>query len=154
LVDRRVDFSPSISNPLDEVNMSTTLTLTLPESVYQQMQARANAIARPVEELAADLIAAGVQDGAPPVLSVPDPDVERERVAYLKLHPFLLRAYPNEFVAVLDGKMIDHDTEEDDLMRRVEEKYPDHFVWVSQVLAEPIPVFYAPSMRLDSATEP
>jgi len=71
-------------------------------------------------------------------LSEPDEAVDRKMEAYIAMHPMLWQKYPGQHVAVYGGELVDRDTDLNALYARVEENYPDEFVWVTTIEADPI----------------
>lgn len=63
----------------------------------------------------------------------PDPAVERERSAYLRLYPQLQKTHAGDHVAIYGGQLVDFDTDEAALFARIDDKYPDEFVWLARV---------------------
>jgi hypothetical protein len=63
----------------------------------------------------------------------PDANVERERAAYLRLYPQLQQTHSGEYVAIYGGHLVDFDTDEAALFARIDDKYPDEFVWLAFV---------------------
>lgn len=64
-----------------------------------------------------------------------DAAVAREREAFLALHPTLLLQYPNEYVAIHHGQLVDHDEDGLALTLRVYQRFPDEFVWIAPLKA-------------------
>lgn len=63
-----------------------------------------------------------------------DRTLERELDAYRAMHAELLRDYANQFVAVRQRRVIDHDHDQLSLYLRVEQEYPDEIILIKQVL--------------------
>ncbi|MCZ7671536.1 MAG: DUF5678 domain-containing protein [Chloroflexi bacterium] len=61
----------------------------------------------------------------------------QEQTAYQTMLPQLLAQYKNEFVAIYQGKVVDHDTNKIALVVRLDESYPDAVVLVQQVTDKP-----------------
>lgn len=68
-----------------------------------------------------------------------DGTVEREMQAYITIHATLAEKYLGQYVAVLDGHLIDVDSEYDAFYERIDAQYPDLFVWMTKIEEEPIP---------------
>ncbi len=62
----------------------------------------------------------------------------REMEAYIALHPALKANYMGQHVAILDGQLIDHDSDPAALYERIAARYPDRFVWLTAVEEEPL----------------
>jgi hypothetical protein len=67
-----------------------------------------------------------------------DKAVVREREAFISLHPALLLQYPNEYVAIYQGQLVDHDPDGLALSLRVHQRFPDEFVWTAPLKAQAI----------------
>jgi len=74
-----------------------------------------------------------------------DPNIltfERELDKFRRMLPALMKSHPNKFVAILNGKVVDHDKDELRLANRVYMKYPRVFVLIREVKEE-LPVTFA-----------
>ncbi len=80
-------------------------------------------------------------------LSEPDEAADREMQAYIELHPLLKQQYFGKYVAIYGGKLIDSDDNFEALYDRVDQTYPNEFVWMSKVGDEPIETFTVRSPR-------
>ncbi len=67
----------------------------------------------------------------------PDPVVERERAAYLRLYPDLQKTHAGQYVAIHNGELVDFDSDEAALFARIDDLFPDEFVWMTRVEAVP-----------------
>jgi antitoxin (DNA-binding transcriptional repressor) of toxin-antitoxin stability system len=63
--------------------------------------------------------------------------LERERAVFERLKPELLKTHADKWVAILDGKFVDSDDEEDTLVKRVYSKYGYRTIFVEQVTEVP-----------------
>jgi hypothetical protein len=52
------------------------------------------------------------------------------------MHPALLNEYPNEYVAIYQGEVTDHDPAQSELYLRIRERYPHEVVLIRQVRPE------------------
>jgi len=68
----------------------------------------------------------------------------QEQQAYEAMHPTLWATYPNQFVAILGGKVVDRDQDELALLQRREENFPTQVVLIKQVTASPVTTLYVP----------
>lgn len=76
-----------------------------------------------------------------------DSAVEREMKAYIELLPMLEEQYADQCVAIYGGKLVDHDPDFNTLLIRIDESYPDEYVWLSKVGDEIMPTFYHRTSR-------
>lgn len=58
---------------------------------------------------------------------------QKEHTAFRRRLPRLLNKYAGQYVAFLDGRVVDHDARHWPLAARVSQKYPDRFVLVIPV---------------------
>lgn len=63
--------------------------------------------------------------------------IHREAVVFRAQHAELLAQYPGQYVAIYQGGVIGHDSDQLALLARVEEQYPDAPVLIAPVLATP-----------------
>lgn len=77
--------------------------------------------------------------------------MQREMQAFAKLHAELLRAYPNEFVAIHQGRLLDHDRDQLALFQRVDKRYPNVAVLIKLVQDDLEEVYTFRSPRLEGA---
>jgi len=75
--------------------------------------------------------------------------MQREIEAFTAMHPELWKRYPNAYVAVYQGQVVDHDVNQLDLYQRIEEKYPHDVVLIRQVLPEVERVYNLRSPRVE-----
>lgn len=76
-----------------------------------------------------------------------DAQVEREKNAYLQLYPQLKKQYTGQYVAIHNSQLVDHDVDYGALFERIDDRYPDTFVWLTQVEAEPMGTIVVRSPR-------
>jgi hypothetical protein len=81
-----------------------------------------------------------------------DEALRRERAAFTALHPTLLAQYPGEYVAIHDGALVDHDTDGLALSLRVHQRFPDEFVWIAPLKAQPLEEWVVRSPRFAAIT--
>ncbi|MEZ4864591.1 MAG: hypothetical protein R3C14_24995 [Caldilineaceae bacterium] len=79
-----------------------------------------------------------------------DAIVSHEREAFLALHPTLLNQYPNEYVAIHHGELIDHDKDGLALTLRVYQRFPDEFVWIAPLKTEALEEWVIRSPRFEA----
>jgi hypothetical protein len=125
--------------------MSTQVTLTIPDYVYQQAKQAAQAERRPL----ADILNEALVQAFPTVHVSPGrAQMEKEQLAFHRLHPELMALYEGQYVAIYQGQVIDHDNDKLALVARIDEKYPSQVVLVKLVTSEPDKIIYARSPRL------
>jgi hypothetical protein len=125
--------------------MSTDVTLTLPDPVYQQAEKIAQSTRRNVQEVLTEVITQNlhpfpVHDNREAMLLEID--------GYKVLHPKLVREHRGEYVAIFEGNLVDHDEDPVELSKRVRKAHPDKTVLQRQVEDEPDRVLHFRSPRL------
>lgn len=76
------------------------------------------------------------------------PAMQREEAAFQALLPELLTSYPDQYVALHGGQVVDSDADKVALVMRLDQAYPDTVVLVKKVTAEPERALRMPSPRL------
>jgi len=127
----------------------------IPDHLYKKAKKIAQQRHQPVNELITDVLDEtlsflqnNVTNETSVDLSEPDEDVDREMEAYIAMHPILWQKYPGQHVAIYKGELIDRDTNLNDLYSRIDVHFPDQFVWITTVKAEPIEIVRTTSFRL------
>lgn len=82
-----------------------------------------------------------------------DEVVARERQAYVALHPTLLKNYPNQYVAIHNGQLVDHDANGLALSLRMRQQFPNQFVWIAPVKAQAIEEWVIRSPRFEPLSQ-
>mgnify|MGYP001277097565 CR=1 FL=1 len=62
--------------------------------------------------------------------------LEREQESFRAMHSQLLQEFPGDFVAIRQGKLLDHDADQLALYLRIDEQYPDEIILITQVHPE------------------
>jgi hypothetical protein len=76
-----------------------------------------------------------------------DEIIWREEMAFQQLHPELVQHYLGQFVAILNGEVIDHDADQVALYKRIRQRYPKQFVLISPVTKNPVEEYVFRSPR-------
>ncbi len=77
--------------------------------------------------------------------------MQREIEAFIAMHSKLREQYPDAYVAIYQGNVVDYDTSELELYKRIEEKYPHEVVLIRQVLPEAEKVYTFRSPKVEYA---
>src|SRR5690606_27645702 len=116
--------------------MNTQVTLTLPESIFRQVEAVARRARRPIADVLVDV----VTDAFPRFYVSPERTrMEAEQQAYENQRDAILAAHAGEYVAVHGGQVVDHDHNEIELINRIQPRYPTDIVHIRLVTQEPQP---------------
>jgi hypothetical protein len=89
----------------------------------------------------------GSEEAAPrPYRSLQHEQMLREEAAFDAMLPELRGRYPNEFIAMAQQQVVDHDQDEIALADRVHTRFPDALILIRPVLDQPEPplVFRSP----------
>jgi hypothetical protein len=128
------------------------ITVHLPDSLYQRTRQFAERHQQEMGDAISALIEEGLaaQNSEDKMLdwTQPDPAVDREMEAYIAMHPTLKQKYFGKHVAIYHGELIDMDDDMAALFARIDAKYPDEFVWLTQVGPEAIETIAVRSPRL------
>jgi hypothetical protein len=125
--------------------MGTEITLTIPDHIYQQVQQIAESEKRPI----ADIINHALSYTFPSVHVHPRrAQMEQETAVFWQMHPQLLVQYPNQYIAIFQGQVVDHDQDRLALIARIDEKYTDAIVLIKKVTDEPESDLHFRSPRL------
>jgi hypothetical protein len=113
--------------------MGIQVTLDVPENIYHEVEQIAQETQRAVDDVLEEIVIRSF----PPLYVSPDrPQMLREVAAFEAMHPVLWEKYPNEYVAVYQGKVVDHDVDQTELITRIDESHPDEVVLIRQVLTQ------------------
>lgn len=102
------------------------MTVTIREQVARELTKVANEQALPPEQLVEKAIRELLRAEADRILA-------REMDAFRRLHPMLLQQYPQQYVGIRHGELIDHDIDQLALYLRIDEQYPDEVILLKQV---------------------
>jgi hypothetical protein len=125
--------------------MTKQVTLDLPDAVYEHMKQVATADNRSFAQILADAI---VQ--AKPTLYVhPERSaMQNEKVAFPAMHARLAEEYEDQYVAIFQGQLIDHDHDVLALAGRISRDHPKGVVLITKVADQPDRVIHFRSPRL------
>lgn len=137
----------------EEYIMNSTVTLTLPKSLFQRAEQLAHVQNKEMSDLLVEVLQTSIPSDATirnPILTYEvDQNVEREKEAYEMMHPDLWEKFPGQYVAIYGEQLVDHDLDLNVLWDRVEEQFPDAYVWVTEVTEKPIETIRIPSFQLE-----
>ena len=126
--------------------MTTEITLAVPDEVYEQAEQTAKMTNRAISEVLVDTLV----EAMPTFYTDPRrPMMQREKDAFIAMHPQLVTKYLEKYVAIYQGKLIDHDMKRSELLKRVRIKLPGKIVLITQVLPEADPILHFRSPRLE-----
>lgn len=127
--------------------MEIPVTLLLPERFYRH----AETVAAATQKTIAQVLLERLMTDAPLTTDGEiDPEqaiLAQEVVAYKALHPYLQKKYNDQWVAIHHSQLVDHDWNEEALMVRLGQAFPEETILVRRVEAEPDREIYIPSFR-------
>jgi len=122
------------------------VTLDIPQEIYQRAQKIAEERHRAVQDILVESI---ILEEEVDWKDISDDEVAwREEKAFQQLHPYLLKNYPGEYVAIINGEVIDHDTDQVALYQRVSKRFPERFILLAKITPRPIEEYTFRSPRL------
>ncbi len=135
--------------------MTIEVSLAIPDTVYRQAQKLAKVRQQTVytvlaDELTKSIIGHNRNNGE--TAPVHDESVAREQSAYQAMHATLWQKYPDHHVAIHGGQLVDHDVDGIALSRRIYAKFPNEFVLIKTVEAQPDRILRFRSPRFAKAT--
>ena len=113
--------------------MSSGMTLTIPQQLYERVQHIAQEQQRNIDEVAREALEQVISHWE---VSPVSQEKEQEKEAFRQLHAALLEKYAGEYVAISDKKLVDHDVDRAALFARIEKQYPNQFVLIRPVRQE------------------
>lgn len=120
--------------------MTQNITVSLSDRAYRRIKRWAETRDQEMGAAIAEFLATNLPDdnglGIPPTAE--DPNVSKEKTAYLQLYPKLKTTYAGQYVAIHNGRLVDHDADYGALFERIDDRFPDRFVWLTRVDDEPI----------------
>lgn len=134
----------------------------LPDQMVEQLQA----VADREGSALADVLAEAVEQyiALSPLVTVPKGDAEKhpwkvkreeqehqineEQRRYEAQHPELLKQYAGQYIAMYKGEVVDNDSDDAELSRRIRARFGNAPVLITPVLKEPIQTFFVRSPRL------
>ncbi|MDQ4076253.1 MAG: DUF5678 domain-containing protein [Chloroflexota bacterium] len=124
--------------------MGVQIHLSVPDKVYQQAAQVAQRTNRSIEDVLTDTL---VRAFPPLHVHAKRDQMQQEEAAFEALHPTLLERYPDEYVAIHGGAVVDHDRDEIALVQRLDAHYPQQVVLIRQVRPEGPPPLHFRSPR-------
>ena len=117
--------------------MAEQITINIPQPLYQRVRRLARVRKRPLD----DVLESAIQLAEETLSSVADDDIlmSQEETAYQAMHAELTSLYADEYVAIHQGQLIDHDSDELALLRRLDSQYPNEIVLMKRVRPLPEP---------------
>jgi len=128
------------------------MPVTIPRVLYERVQRLAQVRRQGVDHVLAEVLESSLETAEADeslLNGATDGDeVDREMAAFIAMHPQLREQYDGLYVAIHHGQLIDFDADPLALYKRIDEQFPDEFVWMSQVTKEPLRTLHFRSPRL------
>lgn len=128
--------------------MLKQVTISIPQSLYQRVRELARSRNVPVDAVLETAVSLVEADPHPQAELQATTAMAREEAAYRAQHETLLAHYAGQYVAIFQGQLIDHDSDELVLLRRLDADYPHDIVLMKRVESLPQPVLRFRSPRL------
>ena len=103
--------------------------IVIEDNLFAQLQRKALGSGADIAALAHEAIQRYLQEEE-------QQKMQQEIAAFHDLHPELLEHFPGQYVAVYQGQVVDHDSEQLALYLRIRQRYPDEVVLIRQVRSE------------------
>lgn len=120
--------------------MTQNITIPLSDRTYRRIKRWAETRQQDLGDAIAEFLVENIPDNdalfIPPAET--DPQVVQEKEAYLRLFPQLKKEYAGHYVAIQNGQLVDHDANYGALFERIDDRFPETFVWLTRVEDEPI----------------
>lgn len=111
--------------------MGIPVMIEVPEPLYEQATEVAVSTRRAVGEVLQEMF---IRSFPPMYNGGQEFDaMDREVDAFEAMHATLWAKYPNQFVAIYQGQVVDYDNDEWALIHRIDQRYPDAVVMIDQV---------------------
>ena len=126
--------------------MAEQINIPIPQTLYRRVRKLARVHKTSVNDVLTSAIT--LAEAALVPSSNAETTMAREEAAYRMMHAKLMARYANEYVAIYQGELIDHDRDELALLRRLDNQYPNEVVLMKQVRSLPEPELRFRSPRL------
>ncbi len=115
--------------------MNMNITISLSQSTYNHIERWAKLRQQDIDTVISEYLndAMPLLDNLTIPPAEPDPAVEQERAAYLRMYPDLQKTHAGQYVAICNGELVDFDSDEAALFARIDDLYPDKFVWMTRI---------------------
>lgn len=117
--------------------MDYTVTLTIPEEIYRTAEATAHNSNQSVDQVLSHKLSEAFQPLPTLYVSPNRMAMLREVEAYEAMHSQLLANHLGDFVAIHGGQLVDFDRNEDALLERRRDNYPNQVVLIRRVETVP-----------------
>ncbi len=130
--------------------MAHEISLRLTDDLYQRIARIATTRNQAIEVAIIEQLDQTLTHTSPNEFQLAGDEAEQEIAAFHALHSRLRKEFPGQYVAIKDGKLVDHDPDRLSLFARIDEKYPDVFVLMRPVEERVDREFYFRSPRLEA----
>lgn len=125
--------------------MEAQITIQIPQTVYQKAERLAHRRHQRLPDVLNEAI--DLAEAAFARQTHDQQQMEIEEAAYASMRDELITSYLHQFVAIYQGKLIDSDPSEQELLIRLDKNYPTEVILMRQVTLEPEPDLYFRSPR-------
>ena len=121
------------------------MSITLEPKLRTQLDQIARRLGKPADEIADEAIRAHLEELVLHAL-------EDEELAYQRLFPELREQYPEQVVAIYDGRVVDVDPDFETLVLRIQQQYGDSAVLIRRIGDTPHEEYRFRSPRLEDVS--
>lgn len=107
-----------------------TVTLTIPDELYQQVEYIAQTTHRLIDEVLTETLNLAFSRIH---INPHRQAMQQEIAAFEAMHATLWQQYPYQYIAIHQEKVIDHDSKQLDLIERVNQSHPQMVILIRQV---------------------
>ncbi len=125
--------------------MEAQITIQIPQTVYRKAERLAHRRHQPLTDVLNEAI--DLAEAAFAQQTHEEQQMECEEVAYESMSDELIASHLHNYVAIYQGKLIDSDPSEQELLIRLDQAYPNEVVLMRQVTLEAEPELYFRSPR-------
>lgn len=126
--------------------MAEQINIPIPQTLYQRVRELARVRKSSVDDVLDSAIT--LAETTLSQATSEEAAMSREEAAYRMMHTELIAHYADEYVAIYQGQLVDHDRDELALLRRLDAQYPNEVVLMKQVRPLPEPELRFRSPRL------
>lgn len=134
--------------------MPHTVSVLIPDDVYQQVETEANSKQETVAQTISTYLVEAVRksmgsESSPFSLSHEQRLMQEEMAAFERMHRELVKMHLGKWVAIYKGKLVDSDWNAESLLARRIRNFPKQTVLIDKVEVDRQPDIFIPSIRLE-----
>jgi hypothetical protein len=118
------------------------MTITLEPKLQNKLDQTAQRLGKSPEEIASEAIRTHLEE-------LDTQALDHEERAYQQLYPELRKQYSQQYVAIYEGRLVDSDSNFEELFLRIQKNLGDQAVLIRQVNDSPVEEYHFRSPRLE-----